>query len=80
MSTSKSTIKISDTTEVGLPFSKAYYKPTPSFWRKLGDSLIIIGSTVTSISAFTMPPIVTAIAAVCTGLGKIITNCAKAID
>lgn len=73
------TVKVSDSTEVGLPFSNAYFKPTPKFWRKFGDSLIVIGSTITSISAFTMPPIVTAIAAICTGLGKIITNCAKEI-
>jgi hypothetical protein len=71
------TIKLSTKTEMGLPFSEAYFKPTPKFWRKLGDSLIVIGSTVTSISAFTLPPIVTAIAAICTGLGKVITNCAK---
>jgi hypothetical protein len=71
------TIKVSRSTEMGLPFSESYFKPTPKFWRKLGDSLIVIGSTVTSISAFTMPPFVTAIAAICTGLGKIITNCAK---
>jgi hypothetical protein len=73
------TIKVSSTTELGVPFGKAYWRPTPSFWRKLGDTLIIVGSTITSISAFTMPPIVTAIAAICTGLGKIITNCAKSI-
>lgn len=59
-----------------LPFvSKSYNKPTPSLFRKIGDALIIVGSTITSISAFTMPPVVTAVAAICTGLGKILTNC-----
>lgn len=53
---------------------KNYYKPTPVKWRKIGDSLLMIGSTVTGFSAFTMPPIVTAIAAGLTCLGKIITN------
>lgn len=51
-----------------------YYKPTPKFWRKVGDSLLTIGSTITGISAFTMPPIVTAVAAGLTCIGKIITN------
>lgn len=51
-----------------------YYKPTPKIWRKIGDSLLTIGSTITGISAFTMPPIVTAIAAGLTCIGKIITN------
>lgn len=51
-----------------------YYLPTPVLWRKIGDSLLLIGSTVTGISAFTMPPVVTAIAAGLTCIGKIITN------
>jgi len=56
---------------------KNYYKPTPKIWRKIGDSLLLIGSTVTGISAFTLPPIVTAIAAGLTAIGKIITNFAS---
>jgi hypothetical protein len=51
-----------------------YSKPTPSKWRKIGDLLLTIGSTVTSISAFTMPPIVTAAAAILTAIGKVMTN------
>jgi hypothetical protein len=54
--------------------TKQYFKPTPKILRVIGDSLLLIGTTVTSISAFTMPPIVTAIAAGCTLLGKLITN------
>jgi hypothetical protein len=54
--------------------AKNYYKPTPTFWRKVGDAMLTVGTTVTGISAFTMPPIVTAIAAGLTCLGKIITN------
>lgn len=54
-----------------------YYKPTPRIWRKIGDSLLTVGSTITGISAFTMPPVVTAIAAGLTCLGKIITNFAS---
>jgi hypothetical protein len=51
-----------------------YYLPTPVLWRKIGDSLLLLGSTLTGISAFTMPPIVTAIAAGLTFVGKVITN------
>ena len=40
------TVKISGKTEVGLPFSETYFKPTPKFWRKLGDALIVVGSTI----------------------------------
>jgi hypothetical protein len=54
--------------------TKKYYAPTPVKWRKIGDACLTIGSTITSISAFTMPPIVTAAAAILTCLGKIITN------
>jgi len=51
-----------------------YNAPTPTIWRKIGDSLLVIGTTVTGISAFTMPPVVTAIAAGLTAIGKILTN------
>jgi hypothetical protein len=54
---------------------KTYDKPTPKIMRRIGDSLIIAGTTITGISAFTMPPAVTAVAAIITGLGKILTNC-----
>lgn len=58
-------------------YTKNYYKPTPNKWRKIGDGLLTIGTTVTSISAFTMPPIITAIAAIMTCAGKVITNFAS---
>jgi len=51
-----------------------YYSPTPVIWRKIGDSLLLLGTTLTSISAFTMPPIITVIAAGLTFIGKTITN------
>lgn len=51
-----------------------YYKPTPKKWRKIGDALLTIGTTVTGFSAFTMPPPVTAVAAFITLVGKLITN------
>lgn len=51
-----------------------YKKETPWRWRKIGDMLLVIGSTITSISAFNGSPILTTIAAISTGLGKIITD------
>lgn len=74
-SLAKTTVSISDNNQIGFPFGSSYWLRTPKFWRKLGDSMIVIGTTVTGISAFTMPHIVTAVAAIVTGLGKIITNC-----
>lgn len=56
---------------------QSYYLPTPKTWRKIGDSFLTLGTTITSISAFTMPPWVTAIAAILTCIGKIITNFTK---
>jgi hypothetical protein len=54
--------------------TNTYYLPTPVLWRKIGDTLFLLGTTITGISAFTMPPIFTAIAAGLTFLGKTITN------
>ena len=51
-----------------------YLKPTPKKWRKIGDACLTIGTTITGITAFTMPDFVTAIAAGLTCIGKIITN------
>lgn len=51
-----------------------YYKPTPVVMRKIGDTLLLVGTTIAGFSAYTWPPLVTAIAAGLTLLGKIITN------
>ena len=51
-----------------------YYKPTPKKWRKIGDTFLTVGTTITSISAFTLPEWITALAAGLTCVGKIITN------
>jgi hypothetical protein len=64
-------------TKVGI---KHYWHPTPKIFRAIGDSFLLIGSTITGISAFTMPPVVTAIAAGLTVIGKLLTNFATAIE
>lgn len=67
---------------------KNYYKPTPIKWRKLGDSILIIGTIIstTCITEYEKAKeifgtgdlktlMLTAI--VCTALGKIVTNFAS---
>lgn len=51
-----------------------YYKPTPKLWRKVGDIILTFGTTLTSISAVTMPPWVTVTATILTWAGKSMTN------
>jgi hypothetical protein len=65
-----------------------YYKPTPAKWRKIGDSILVIG-TITSTTClveyekakeiFGANDLKTIMltAVVCTALGKIITNFAS---
>ena len=57
--------------------TKNYYKPTPVKYRKIGDAIMTLGTTITGISAFTMPPVVTLIAALLTWAGKTISNFAS---
>lgn len=55
-----------------------YYKPTPVKWRIIGDSILIIGSTVTTVAGLlSLSPYVVAAGAIITALGKILTNFAK---
>ena len=70
------TISISSETEMGIPFGKSYKKPTPKFWRNVGDGLLagsLILSTIAAVVSF--PPTIIAIGA-CAGIaGKFISNC-----
>lgn len=52
-----------------------YYKPTPFKWRLVGDSILIVGSTVTTVAGLlSLSPYVVAAGAIFTALGKILTN------
>ncbi len=51
-----------------------YNAPTPTIWKNVGNTLLLIGSTVTGISAYTLPPYIIVIASVITCMGKIITD------
>jgi hypothetical protein len=74
------TIKVSKTTEFGLPFSKAYFKPTPRFWRKLGDGLLLASGLLTATGIAKNNATLAIIALVAGQLGKFITNCAKEVE
>ena len=53
---------------------KDYYKPTPVKWRKIGDALLIISTTISSFSMYenihwlAMTSLITGV------LGKLLTN------
>lgn len=51
-----------------------YFKPTPKKWRKIGDTLLIVGTMTTALTVFTVNPIIPAISVIITGIGKILTN------
>lgn len=64
---------------------KNYYKPTPIKWRKIGDSILVIGTIISTTclteyekakEMFGMGDLKTLMltAIICTALGKIITN------
>lgn len=54
-----------------------YAKPTPAKWRKIGDSLMLIGGSLTAYMIEQDDHNMAKIALVCTILGKVITNFAS---
>jgi hypothetical protein len=70
--TFETTVSLSDTTQIGLPFGKSYFKPTPKFWRIVGDALSGVG-TLGAVLGIKNPTFAI-ISAVSGWLGKIITN------
>jgi hypothetical protein len=55
--------------------TKSYYRPTPPRWRKLGDSILIMGTTLTATFAGMEIDKGWIIAAsITTALGKVCTN------
>lgn len=54
---------------------ESYYKPTPFKWRVVGDSILIVGTTLTTVAGLlSLPPFVVASGAIITAIGKILTN------
>lgn len=72
------TIQVSEKTELAVPFTKKYFKSTPYFWRVVGDSLMSLG-TLGAILGI-KNPVFAIVCAVAGWVGKVITNCAKAVD
>jgi hypothetical protein len=55
-------------------FHKRYTNSTPVLWRKIGDTLLLVGSTITTYAILEGDKVFAVISLVCTVLGKIITN------
>lgn len=51
-----------------------YTLPTPARWRKIGDSLLLIGGSLTAYMIEHNDHDMARVALVCTILGKVITN------
>jgi hypothetical protein len=55
--------------------TKDYYAPTPTRWRKIGDSILIFGTTLTATFAgIEVGKEWVIAAAIMTALGKVLTN------
>jgi hypothetical protein len=51
-----------------------YWAPTPKKWRKLGDALLTVSTTITGFSIATDHKTLAYTALICGILGKVITN------
>lgn len=72
----KKTLKA--TKDTTIQTANNYYKPTPVKWRIIGDSILIIGTTVTTVAGLlSLSPYVVAAGAIITAVGKILTNFAN---
>ena len=54
--------------------SSNYYKPTPNKWRKLGDTLLGVSTTITGYSLYVDLKWVAGVALALGVLGKFLTN------
>ena len=67
--------KVKATTPIVAKLAESYYKPTPFKWRLVGDSILIVGSTITTIAGLlSLSPYIVAAGAIFTAIGKILTN------
>lgn len=53
---------------------KKYYQPTPKSWRKIGDAILFIGTSMTGYAIFNESQTFTLVSLVLTILGKAVTN------
>ena len=67
--------RVKATTPIVAKLAEGYYKPTPFRWRVVGDSILIVGSTLTTVAGLlSLSPYIVAAGAICTAIGKILTN------
>ena len=53
---------------------KEYYKPTPEKWRKVGDAILAVGTTLTTYAVYMNYKELAFASAICTAVGKFLTN------
>ena len=51
-----------------------YYKPTPEKWRKVGDAILAVGTTLTLYTAYMNWKELVFASAILTAIGKFLTN------
>jgi hypothetical protein len=71
-------IKLAEAAKAAKAAKASYDKPTPSKWRKWGDSILGLGTLLTGISAIAgAHPALIISSAVLTWIGKTLTNLAS---
>jgi len=68
------TVSISGESQIGFPFSKSYWRPTPMFWRITGDILGSLGQLFGILGISTQNLTFAMIASIGGWIAKIITN------
>lgn len=53
---------------------ETYYSPTPKKWRKLGDALLSVGTTITGVAIYEEMKWIAIAALIITVVGKFLTN------
>jgi len=51
-----------------------YYKPTPEKWRKVGDAILAVGTTLTLYTSYMNWKELVFASAILTAIGKFLTN------
>jgi hypothetical protein len=54
--------------------AETYSKPTSPVFRKIGDSLLLVGSTITTYAILEGDKTFAVISLICTVVGKVLTN------
>lgn len=60
--------------DLTIKMKKNYYSPTPKKWRKLGDALLGVSTTITGFAIYEEAKWVAIAALLCGVVGKFLTN------